>query len=144
MIFPLQAKPTLPTILTAARFAIVGLLGTLVDASLFFAGHMLLGLPALAANTISYSAGILNNYSFHRAWTFAGRARTASRRQFALFAAVSLAALGLNNLVVFLLSPVFTGWLGDPALAALLAKGCAIAAGMSWNFLANHLWTFRA
>jgi len=44
---------------------------------------------------------------------------------------------------VILLAPVFGAMLHDASLAAVLAKLCAVVAGMGWNFLANHFWTFR-
>ncbi|HYG35283.1 MAG TPA: GtrA family protein, partial [Clostridia bacterium] len=96
----------------------------------------------LAANTISYSAGIINNYYFHRTWTFALGPQRAVRKQFLLFVAVSLMALAINSMVVFVLGPFLALHLPDPALAAILAKVCATAAGISWNFFANHRWTF--
>jgi putative flippase GtrA len=119
-------------------------MGTLIDVSLFMVFHLLLGAPALAANTLSYGAGVLNNYFFHRAWTFANRPRKAAGRQFPQFVSVSLGALIANNLIVLLLAPAFGGLFSDPLHGALAAKICATAIGMGWNFLANHLWTFRA
>lgn len=133
-----------PTLIRAARFALVGLLGTVVDFSLFFAAQSLLSIPALFANTFSYSAGILNNYFFHRNWTFSQPAQKAVGRQLAVFVIISLSALMLNNLIVFLLTPSINAYFTDVALSMLLAKICAIAVGMGWNFVANTLWTFRA
>jgi putative flippase GtrA len=128
---------------SAGRFLIVGMLGTLIDVSLFAVLHLLLGAPALAANTLSYSAGILNNYFFHSTWTFASRPRKAARRQFSQFVGVSLSALIANSLIVLLLAPAFGGLFSDPLHGALAAKICATGVGMGWNYLANHLWTFR-
>ena len=128
---------------SAGRFLLVGMLGTLVDFSLFAVLHLLLGAPALFANTLSYSAGIVNNYTFHRKWTFALRPHKAAGRQFSQFVGVSLTALLANNLIVLLLAPSLSALFANPALGALLAKLFAIGLGTVWNFLANHLWTFR-
>lgn len=136
----LQSKDTLRS---AGRFLVVGMLGTLIDLALFAALHGLLGAPALAANTLSYSAGIANNYFFHRRWTFAARQQKGSGRQFSQFVGVSLSAMAANHLIVLLLAPALEGLLADPVSAALAAKICATGVGMGWNFLANHLWTFR-
>lgn len=130
------------TIFSAARFAVVGMMGTMVDFALFFAAQAFLHLPVLPANTISYGAGILNNYYLHRTWTFAVRPQKAMRAQFSMFVMVSLIALAINSAVVFTLKPLLATHLPDPALAALLAKICATAAGIGWNFFANHRWTF--
>jgi putative flippase GtrA len=120
------------------------MLGTFIDLSLFAVFYVLLGAPALVANTLSYSAGIVNNYIFHRHWTFAHRPRKSLGKQFSQFAGVSLSALVLNNLIVLLLTPTLSTLFPNPAHGALAAKICATGVGMGWNFLANHLWTFQA
>jgi putative flippase GtrA len=131
------------TVRSAARFVFVGFLGTVIDFGLFSGFSLLLGAPTLAANTLSYSAGIVNNYFLHRNWTFALRPRKAVSKQFAQFVGISLGALIVNNLIVFLLAPTFSALLADPTYGAIFAKICATGVGMGWNFFANHLWTFR-
>lgn len=126
-----------------ARFLVVGTLGTLIDFSLFAFLHLVLGLPALPANILSYSAGIINNYLLHRAWTYAARPKKALVRQFAQFAAVSLSALALNSGVVLILTPWMADAVSLPGAPALLAKLCAVGVGLAWNFLINHFWIFK-
>ena len=127
----------------AQRFVVVGALGTLVDVGLFTVLHLVFGAPALVANTVSYSAGIANNYILHRVWTYADRPRREVASQFVAFAAVSLAALLINNLTVYALTGPFTDVVGQAALGALLAKGVATGIGVIWNFTANTFWTFK-
>lgn len=124
------------------HFMIVGLLSTLIDFSLFAALNGWLGLPTLAANTIAYSAGIVNGYLLNRRWTFSAAPRKAVAVQFAQFAVVSLAALGLNSLMVLLLTPTLN-MLIAPLLASLLAKAIATGVCLGWNFSFNYFWTFR-
>jgi putative flippase GtrA len=133
---------TNPTLRSAARFAVVGVIGTLIDVILYGGLHLGLGLASLAANTISYSAGIVNNYFWHRGWTFAGREHN-QRGQFVKFAAISLSALTINTLLVLALTPLFGRIFADTGVAALLAKAFAVGVGMGWNFLANHMWIFK-
>jgi putative flippase GtrA len=125
------------------RFLAVGVAGTLVDVGLFALLQGGFGLPALLANTLSYSAGIVNNYVWHRNWTYADRPRKPVRVQAAQFVLIRASALLLNDAVVVLLAPVFTPWLGSLA-GALLAKAGATAIGLAWNFLADQFWAFRA
>ncbi len=125
------------------RFVVVGALGTLIDVGLFTVLHLVFGVPALVANTMSYSAGIANNYILHRVWTYADRPRREVAPQFVAFAAVSLAALVINNLTVLTLTGPFADLIGQAALGALLAKAVATGIGVSWNFFANTFWTFK-
>lgn len=125
------------------RFLAVGMLGTLIDFGLFVGLHAGLGVPTLTANTISYSAGIVNNFVLHRRWTFADQPRRAVGVQFTQFAGISLSALMLNNLLVWLLAPFFSTLLAHAGYGALLAKICATGIGLGWNFVANRFWTFR-
>ena len=50
------------------RFLSVGMLGTLLDVGLFSVMRLGLHWPVLMANTLAYSAGIVNNYLLHRNW----------------------------------------------------------------------------
>ena len=125
-----------------ARFMTVGALGTLLDVGGFALLHTTLGLPALPANVLSYSLGTLNNYLLHRRWTYAGRPAKAARVQLPQFLAVSLSALALNTALVLLLTAAFAPSLPS-AYAGLLAKLCATAVGLGWNFTLNNFWTFR-
>jgi putative flippase GtrA len=127
----------------ALRFAAVGVVGTALDLGLFALLHLSLGMAALPANTISYSAGIVNNYLLHRRWTYADRPRRPTGAQFCQFALVSLSALALNNLIVLWLSPGLGALLGRADLGAVAAKLLATSVGMVWNFAANTAWTFR-
>lgn len=125
------------------RFLAVGMLGTLVDFMLFAGLHTLLGVPVLIANTISYSAGIINNFILHRRWTFANQEHRALGTQFTQFTIVSLSALILNNLLVLSLAPSFEALFNLAGYGTLLAKICATGVVVCWNFLANTFWTFR-
>lgn len=129
---------------SAVRFMVVGMLGTLIDFSLFAVLSIQLGIPTVLANTLSYSAGIVNNYIFHRFWTYAQRPHRAAGKQFLQFVGVSLGALVINNLILLLLASSFGKLFIDSALGVIFAKICAIGVGLSWNFLTNHFWIFRA
>jgi putative flippase GtrA len=137
-----MATRTLSLRWTVARFMTVGAVGTVLDVGGFALLHTALGLPALPANVLSYSLGILNNYLLHRRWTYAGRPAKSARVQFLQFLAVSLSALALNTALVLLLTAAFAPSL-PAAYAGLLAKLCATGVGLGWNFLLNNFWTFR-
>lgn len=123
------------------RFALVGAGGTFLDFSILSV-LKLLGLATLPANTVSYLAGTLNNFYWNRRWTFRGTRGQLWHRQLIQFVLISLFGLLLNNSLVLLLEPLFSGWLGhwDYLPAKILATGVVLF----WNYLANRFWTFRA
>jgi len=122
------------------RFLVVGAGGTIIDFSLLSL-LKLLGLPTLPANTISYLAGVINNFYWNRRWTFSETREQRWNKQFVQFLAVSLVGLLLNDALVVLLEPPFTGWFGR--WGYLPAKAVATVVVVFWNYLGNRLWTFR-
>jgi len=105
------------------RFAVVGGVGTVVDFTILVVLKEVVGLPLLLANTTSYLAGVANNFTLNRLWTYPEARAKAVWRQFAQFLMVSTAGLILNNLIVSLLAEP----LGD-----LLAYLQANTEGMRW------------
>jgi putative flippase GtrA len=126
------------------RFLAVGTLGTLIDITLFAVLHALFGIPTLSANTISYSAGIVNNFVLHRRWTYDRQVSKTVGVQLSQFVAISLCALMMNNLLVLLLTPPFSSLIAHSGFAALFAKVGATVLGLGWNFFANRFWTFHS
>lgn len=141
-----QLKPAAQTkdkIQNIGRYMAVGLIGTILDIGLYAVLHIVLGVPILLANSISYCAGLVNNYFFHRYWTFANRTHKAFGLQLSEFTVVSLSGLIVNNLLVLLLGQPFALLFSSDATTDLLSKVAAQGFSMCWNFLVNHLWTFR-
>ena len=125
------------------RYLSVGLLSTVIDIGLFAWLTGQLGLPTLAANTLSFSAGLLNGYTLNRLWTYGDRPDKTIGVQFAQFLAVSLVALLLNTVIVLSLTPPLSRLISS-VYGALLAKAAATGLSLGWNFLLNHFWTFRS
>lgn len=125
-----------------SRFIAVGAVGTVLDFSLLTM-LKLAGLPTLLANSLSFTAGLLNNFTWNRLWTFNDGARTDWRKQFAQFSLVSLFGLALNNLIVLSLEGFLGNILGQPEWGYLPAKVIATGVVVFWNYFANRTWTFR-
>jgi len=124
------------------RFLTVGAVGTFLDFSLLTLLKTL-GLPTLLANSLSFTAGVINNLTWNRLWTFAYSKESDWRVQFASFALVSLIGLGLNNLIVFSLENPLGQLLGQLDYGYLPAKVIATGMVVFWNYFANRTWTFR-
>lgn len=124
------------------RFLAVGSVGTMLDFALLTL-LKLAGLPTLAANSLSFLAGLVNNFTWNRMWTFGDSAQPDWQKQLAQFTVVSLVGLGLSNLIVLGLEGPLGGILGHPAWGYLPAKVIATGVVVFWNYFANRLWTFR-
>lgn len=124
------------------KFLIVGASGTLID-------YLLLILlksynwQTLIANTLSFSAGLINNYYWNSRWTFSERDWKSSLKQFSQFAIISLVGLGLNTAIVLMLEIPMGEILGMPGVGYIPAKAFATIIVLFWNYLANRHWTFN-
>ena len=125
-----------------ARFLTVGAIGTLLDFSILTL-LKLAELPTLAANSLSFAAGLLNNFTWNRLWTFRDTVNIDWRRQLVQFTMVSLVGLGLSNLIVLSLEGIFSTWLGSAQWSYLPAKVLATGVVVFWNYFANRTWTFK-
>jgi len=83
----------------------------------------------------SFLVAATSNYTWNRIWTFRGTEGHAGF-QAARFLAVSVGALVINLVVLYILADV--AGLGD-----VPAQAIAVATAMPFNFLGNKLWTFR-
>jgi len=131
-----------PGLRRATRFVSVGTLASVIDLSVFSLLHIILGVPIMAANTISYGAGSINSFSLHRAWTYRDRPQQTLGMQLVQFLVVGIGALLINNLVITI-APHINLINMVPDNGSLAVKACATAAGMVWNFMINNAWTFR-
>ena len=124
------------------RFLTVGAVGTVLDFSLLTL-LKLAGMPTLFANSISFLAGLTNNFTFNRLWTFQDVAQSNWKKQLAQFTVVSLIGLALNNIILLSLEGVLGNILGQPDWGYLPAKIIATGVVVFWNYFANRMWTFK-
>lgn len=61
------------TIKQLFKFAIVGVMNTLVTLVIIFISTRLFGIYYLVANVIGYIAGLINSFLWNRTWTFKSR-----------------------------------------------------------------------
>jgi putative flippase GtrA len=125
-----------------ARFLTVGAAGTLLDFGLLSLLKAF-GLPTLIANSLSFSVGVANNYTWNRLWTFADVKQSDWRRQLMQFLLVSLVGLALNNAIMLLLEVPLGRILDLPEFGYLPAKAIATGVVVFWNYFANRYWTFN-
>ena len=125
------------------KFAIVGGIGTIVNLAVLKLTLVLWGtfnettpfaVEAFASG-LAFAVAVANNYLLNRWWTF--RSSRAMSTEFLKVLVVSIAGLGLNELVY---------WLSRTRLdlQVLVSQMVAIACVLPFNFVGNKLWSFRA
>jgi dolichol-phosphate mannosyltransferase len=116
------------------KFGVVGAAGYFVNLAVFALLNQGLGLHHIAAAVGAFCIAVTNNFLWNRRWTF--RATDAHPGfQAARFFTVSVLALGVNLILLYLLVDVA----GAPELPS---QALAVAAAMPFNFIGNKLWTF--
>ncbi len=115
------------------KFAIVGVLNTGVDVTIFFLLTWM-STPYVTAQVVSYSCGAANSYLLNKIWTF--RSCGLSYAELVRFTAVNLLSLGISIVILSLLHD-------KAGLGLAAAKGGATICALAANFLGNKLWVFR-
>jgi putative flippase GtrA len=116
------------------KFGVVGGSGYVINLIVFALLTEALGIHHIAAAVLSFCVAVSNNFLLNRHWTFQATEGHAGF-QAARFFAVSLLALGVNLVFLYLLVDV-------AAAPELPAQAIAVAGAMPFNFLGNKLWTF--
>jgi putative flippase GtrA len=141
------------------KFAVVGAIGAVVDFAVLnimktFFASVGLGegwnvamqphqIQLAAANTISFSAAVLSNFTWNRLWTFPESRDRPLIPQLIQFTIVNVLGLVINTVLLLVLDQyVFQDLLGEP-LSYNLAKAIAICVVLFWNFGVNLIWTYR-
>jgi putative flippase GtrA len=118
----------------AGRFALVGVVNTLVDYLLFNGLVYLASLGVVPANIISGCAAIMVSFLLNRSWTFPeSKKHGAAHHQFAKH----LITTGIG-----LILATITVWLAEMVLEPYLAKLPAIFVTFVWNFTLSRHWVF--
>ena len=116
------------------KFCAVGVVGYLINLAVYDA-LLHAKVHYLVAATCSFLVAVTSNYTWNRLWTFRDQ-RGHVGIQGMRFFIVSLAALGANLLVLYLL--VHAG-----GVDKFYANAIAIVLVTPLNFVGNKLWSFR-
>ncbi|HRH26078.1 MAG TPA: GtrA family protein [Candidatus Paceibacterota bacterium] len=118
------------------NFAVVGVISTICNYSIFFVLLRTANVQYLLSSAIGFIVGIFISYELNRRVSFeSGGYR--KRKEFMLYAAVCLFSLVLSLLTLRLLVEVFT-------MNVLLANVCAIGVSTITNFIGAKIVVFKA
>jgi putative flippase GtrA len=122
--------------LKAASFALVGIVNTAVDFSVFLATASYLQWPLVPANVLAWLVAVTFSYVMNSFITFGPESGRILRwRDYASFAASGAAGMVSSTTILFALSYL---------VPVLLAKLLSILASFVVNFSLSHLVVFRA
>lgn len=130
------------------KFAVVGTIGFMVDFGLLYILKEFVGLPTIIANTLSFCAAVVSNFTLNRYWTYPDSRSKKLSAQLIQFTLVSLIGLFINDIIVVLLEHPFqslldTGFTFLPIAGYIPAKIVATVVVLFWNFFINRRWTYN-
>lgn len=138
------------------KFSVVGTIGAVVDFGTLYLLHVVVGLPIVLANTCSFTAAVLSNFTWNRYWTYPDSRSKPIRTQLAQFFVVNIAGWGINTGILVLLRYPCVSLVGAATRAMALsltpellyklgynlAKAIATGVVLFWNFFVNRFWTY--
>lgn len=135
------------------KFALVGVIGAVVDFGIFNLLSAGFQVPAIWASIASFIAAVISNFVWNRFWTYPDSRSKPISHQLTQFILVSLVGLGIRVVLVALLEKPFINLAGqilptDFFLSAVTVGhngmlAFAILIVMMWNFIANRYWTYN-
>ncbi|MBE2221193.1 MAG: GtrA family protein [Anaerolineae bacterium] len=128
------------------KFLIVGTIGFVVDFGTLTLLKETTSLPTAAANTISFSAAVVSNFTLNRYWTYPDSRTKSIWSQLGQFTLVNLVGLLINTAILLVLESVFDSILVNfpaiPIRGYIPAKMIATVVVLFWNFFVNRYWTY--
>lgn len=130
------------------KFLVVGTIGFIVDFGTLTFLVEVMGFVPVVANTISFSAAVVSNFTLNRYWTYPDSRSKRRRIQVLQFGVVSIVGLAINNGILLLLEPPFEVLLravGAPSTIGgyIPAKMVGTILVLFWNFFINRYWTYN-
>lgn len=135
------------------RFAVVGVIGAVVDFGVMNLLVNLFHLPLVPAGTISFICAILSNFTWNRYWTYPDSRSKRVVRQLLEFFVVSVLGLAIRIPILAILEPItyrfFTNlpftipFFTANFLSDNFTLAVAVIIVMFWNFFVNRYWTYR-
>jgi putative flippase GtrA len=135
------------------RFAVVGVVGAIVDFGVFNLLVNLFHMMAVWASMVSFTAAVISNFIWNRFWTYPDSRSKAVSQQVIQFGLVSIIGLAIRTPLFAWLEKILVQAFnrvlptGFPLTGTFLGHNSALAVAilvvMMWNFLVNRYWTYN-
>lgn len=119
---------TFHLLLQIFKFGIVGVVATIIDFIFLYLFRDIVCFSLVVANTLAFSISVIYNYFASLTFVFDVDKSKGKKRNFVIFIVCSVIGLGLNDLIVF----VVTDWLG---IYYMISKVIATLFVMVFNFV---------
>jgi putative flippase GtrA len=128
------------------KFLVVGTIGFVIDFGTLTLLKETTHLPTVTANTISFTAAVISNFTLNRYWTYPDSRSKAIWSQLGQFALVNIAGWLINTGILLVLERLFDSMLVNfpaiPIRGYIPAKMIATVVVLFWNFFVNRYWTY--
>lgn len=118
------------------RFAFVGLVGTIINITILYLFTERLRIYYLLSAIFSFIIAVTINFIFNKIWTFNEKISTKIVEKYAQFLTVSLMALLLNIIFLYILTEFVK-------IYYIISQVIAIGISLMINFIGNKIWTFQ-
>jgi putative flippase GtrA len=123
-----------------ARFAVIGVVGFIVDYSTLKLLVMLFNIDLYSGRLLSFLTAATGNWMLNRRFTFKQTRKESRFRQWLKY----LGANGVGFAVNYSTYAALITYVPIAKIHFVLALAAGSIAGLSFNFTANKLWVFRA
>lgn len=120
-------------IMQAFKFGIVGVISTIIDFGLLYLFTDVFGIYYLVSAAASFLISLVFNYIASMKFVFHGRKDVSKRKEFLIFAVLSICGLVINELLLRVCVDRF-------GMHYMLGKVFATAVVMVWNFVTRKLF----
>lgn len=135
------------------RFAMVGIIGAVIDFGTFNILTVGFHLEAIVAQIISFTLAVSSNFVWNRYWTYPDSRNKAVVHQLVQFFFVNMIGLGIRTLIFNRLEEGLV-WLSEQVvpkgffisttvIGHNLSLATVIIIIMFWNFFVNRFWTYN-
>lgn len=117
------------------KFAIVGVLSTLVNYAIFYILHMFFSLDYIFASAIGYIIGVITGFMINKAWTFSNHSESGKYlfKYFAIYVFSLIVSLAFLKIAV-----------EEYKMLAIVANMLSIVVTTAINFMGTKLLVFKA
>jgi dolichol-phosphate mannosyltransferase len=118
------------------KFAIIGVINTLINLLCLYVFTEFFHIYYLISAVMAFLFAVTNSFILNKIWTFKEKISYNSKTKYIKFMIISIIALMINLLVLYILTDIFH-------IYYLISQIIAIVLSLWINFFGNKIWTFR-